>query len=648
MKKISSKLLVLVGSAVLCLLILAGVIIGKAVGEYRSLSNFRKTTEISIQAYNLMRSIVGERGALWSAATLKDTALPAKDQVARYRGFCEKSRELRVQLQHAAEANRSSFSPEFAEAVFESLKKEELLNQSRDDILDPNRDLVVRQDEAFTVPVYDAYDEVRSSLSSILPALAKEAGDPELVRRIVVQDLATHMQTNFWLLRSRVGTIIRLGKIPDKEFGLLSGYSASVEHAQIRIRRMASKQVKIALQTLTEDPAYTKIRGMAKEVIGSGANLTTDKWLNYDIDRYRTNEMPQSEKAFAAFASTVSSEILNYTDQRLKEARISLWRICIVVSAMILGLTLAMARAIRSITRPLGELSRELATSSEITNHSVQVLGESNMKLSSDSMDQAAALQEISATAEELSSMTSANLSGVHEIATLARTASTSADKGTQVMTDLRAAQETMLANNKDVAKVLKTIEEIAFQTNILALNAAVEAARAGEAGAGFAVVADEVRNLAGRCTQAANETATKINSALACNKKSAELGRAADSSFKEIAEVTRLYSGKVTEIQKSSEQSAEGIAQINTAISRLDQIAQNTAAAAEVNASSSQELIAQAQRTMEFICVLEEMVNSAEHASIPDEEQHQPTSTTPTTSRQSQHSTKATHSRQV
>jgi len=333
--------------------------------------------------------------------------------------------------------------------------------------------------------------------------------------------------------------------------------------------------------------------------------------------------MMQSEKVFEVFLKTVTHGIISYTEQRLEAARTGLIRLSAAVFIVIVGLCIAMAKVSRSITRPLGELSQCLVTNSEITFRSVHVLGESNMKLSSDSMEQAAALQEISATAEELLSMTNSNLSGVHEIANLARNASASADKGLKVMADLRVALDTMLVNNKDVAKVLKTIEEIAFQTNILALNAAVEAARAGEAGAGFAVVADEVRNLARRCTEAAHETAGKIKSALSCNTMSEALGRAADTSFKEITEVTHRYHGKVAEIQKSSEQSAEGIAQINTAISRLDRIAQDTAAAAEVNASSSQELVAQAQSMAEYVAILEQMVDTVQRmAAAPEEGQ--------------------------
>jgi methyl-accepting chemotaxis protein len=198
-----------------------------------------------------------------------------------------------------------------------------------------------------------------------------------------------------------------------------------------------------------------------------------------------------------------------------------------------------------------------------------------------------------------------------------------SADAGAAQMKTLLTAMDSIKAASEEVTKILKNIDEIAFQTNILALNAAVEAARAGEAGAGFAVVADEVRNLAQRCAFAAKETAMKIEDNVKRSQQGAQLSADVARSFSEIQTQVHQLDQLVAEIASASQEQSQGISQVNTAVIQMDQVTQTNAASAEESASASEELNGQAESLKDAVASLRQLVGdsgqsrSAEHIAV-------------------------------
>jgi methyl-accepting chemotaxis protein len=165
---------------------------------------------------------------------------------------------------------------------------------------------------------------------------------------------------------------------------------------------------------------------------------------------------------------------------------------------------------------------------------------------------------------------------------------------------------------SEETSKIIKTIDEIAFQTNLLALNAAVEAARAGEAGAGFAVVADEVRNLAMRAADAAKNTANLIEGTVKKVKDGSDLVSKTNEAFQQVAGSSAKAADLVAEITAASNEQAQGIGQVNTAVTELDKVTQQNAANAEESASAAEEMSAQAETMKGMVADLVAIVGSA------------------------------------
>ncbi len=186
------------------------------------------------------------------------------------------------------------------------------------------------------------------------------------------------------------------------------------------------------------------------------------------------------------------------------------------------------------------------------------------------------------------------------------------AQAGSSTMQEMTQAMAAIDRSSAEVAKIVKNIDEIAFQTNILALNAAVEAARAGEAGAGFAVVADEVRSLAQRSAAAAKETAEKIEAAIASSRNGSQSCDKVRESLTQIAGKVSATDSLVGQIATAAREQAKGIEQINTAITQMDQVTQSNSASAEESASAAEELDAQAGSLKDMVSRLQDLVGGA------------------------------------
>jgi methyl-accepting chemotaxis protein len=264
---------------------------------------------------------------------------------------------------------------------------------------------------------------------------------------------------------------------------------------------------------------------------------------------------------------------------------------------------------VRATRRELVALTQQLTGAADSTAAGALQVANSAQALSQGATEQAASLEETSASMEEMASMTRNNAENSQSAAGLMTDVDARVQQSNQLLGDMVTAMNGIQDSSQQVARIIKTIDEIAFQTNILALNAAVEAARAGEAGMGFAVVADEVRNLAQRSAQAAKDTAGLIDASIARAQEGTQRVEHVAKSIGEITESVVRVKGLVEEVSVASRQQAQGIDQVSQAITQMEKVTQTTAATAEEGAAASEELSATAEDAMAAVRRLERLV---------------------------------------
>jgi len=285
-----------------------------------------------------------------------------------------------------------------------------------------------------------------------------------------------------------------------------------------------------------------------------------------------------------------------------------------LIVAAVLGVGLAIFITI-GITGPVNRIIAGLRGGAEQVSSASGQVASSSQQMAEGASEQASSLEEISSSLEEMASMTRQNADNAKQANTMATDAQNAATKGMDAMTNMSSAINRIKTSSDETAKIIKTIDEIAFQTNLLALNAAVEAARAGDAGKGFAVVAEEVRNLAQRSAEAAKNTSALIEE----SQKNAENGVTVTADVAEIlgkiTETVQKVTQLIGEVTAASNEQAQGIDQVNTAVSQMDKVTQSNAANAEESASASEEMSSQAAELNSMVDVLVSIVHGAKGA---------------------------------
>jgi len=323
----------------------------------------------------------------------------------------------------------------------------------------------------------------------------------------------------------------------------------------------------------------------------------------------KLNNQQNVLKAFISLSNTFEAhraavdKTINIINKRITEDNISaensysesiLW-LAIGTCILLLSIYGLLTLLVRFTVSPLRHVSHELTNGADNTFIAANQVAIASQRLAEGASEQAAAVEETSASLEEISSMIHSTANNATQAKNLSNETQIAARQGAASMEEMTSAMNAIEQSSAEVAKIVKSIDEIAFQTNILALNAAVEAARAGEAGAGFAVVAEEVRSLAQRSAAAAQETADKIDAAIMNSRKGSQSLLKVGESFSHIVDKAQHTDSLVAEIAMAAKEQSQGIEHIGTAIEQMSKVTQSTAASSEEIASAAEELCGQA-----------------------------------------------------
>jgi len=291
-------------------------------------------------------------------------------------------------------------------------------------------------------------------------------------------------------------------------------------------------------------------------------------------------------------ALTIVVDVSNASTASLNTAS---WVMIIgLITALIVSILVAFF-VIRSIVRIVVESVQSLSEGTTQVVSASEQISSASVSLAEGASSQASSVEEVSATIEQATASNNQNADNSREANILAQHSNDAAKVGNQRVVELMGAMEQITASSQKIAKIIKTIDEIAFQTNLLALNAAVEAARAGEHGLGFAVVAEEVKNLAERSAGAAKEITGIIETSIDQVKMGTDVANKTKESFTDILNGIKKTSDLIGEIAISAKEQAEGMNQIAIAMGSVDQITQQNASASEETAAAAEELNAQA-----------------------------------------------------
>ncbi len=437
-----------------------------------------------------------------------------------------------------------------------------------------------------------------------------------------------------WQSRRTMAESAALAAAADRRSEAQMGLVDAVAQVQAVAQRLVrEKDVDAVEKLLAESAALSqKAESAIREAGGAGGDvegqfraMTAANQKAFDRLLLGDNALAQeifvgeSAPAFAQLLAAVrslqtSEQQRTAAQRRSAESRLAAVQTSVAVGALLIAALLCVAGllAVRRITRTITTATAELAESTDQIAQAAAQVSTSSQSLADGSSQQAASLEETAASAEEVNSMSHQNANNARDISATMMETATVVDGANQRLGEMVESMQGISDSSEKVSRIIRVIEEIAFQTNILALNAAVEAARAGEAGMGFAVVADEVRSLAQRSSQAAQDTTSLIQESISRAADGRERLNHVTTAMQSVTDKATRVKTLLEEVANGSQEQARGMQEIAKAVMSMEKASQGVAAHAEQSAAAGEQLSSQCESLRGVVAELMTLVGGA------------------------------------